>query len=82
MSQERPVIFYEFKTKMWIAIGSVVQGGMILVFWFYMTQTVWVKSDPYRRVSIEPSKTLVVGCSEAGVKKERSAHWIVTKKAE
>ncbi|MCP3874726.1 MAG: hypothetical protein GY699_16440 [Desulfobacteraceae bacterium] len=51
---------------MWVAIGSVVLGVIILVFWFYRTQTVWVKSEPYLRVSIEPAKTLVVVYSRTG----------------
>ncbi len=51
---------------MWIALGSVALGVMVLVLWFYRTQTLWVKSEPYQRASINSAKTLVVVYSRTG----------------
>ncbi len=51
---------------MLLIIGSVVVGIAILLFWFYRTQTVWVESEPYQRVSKEPAKTIVVVYSRTG----------------
>jgi len=47
-------------------IGSIV--GLIVVgfVYFYRTQTVWVESKSYQRVSKEPAKTLVVVYSRTG----------------
>ncbi len=54
------------KKKMLIIIGSVVSGIAILLFWFYRTQTAWVESEPYQRVSTKPTKILVVVYSRTG----------------
>ena len=52
--------------KLLIIIGSIVVVIAILLFWFYRTQTVWIESEPYQRVSNEPAKTLVVVYSRTG----------------
>lgn len=51
---------------MLIIIGSVAVIIAILLFWFYKTQTIWVESEPYQRVSKVPAKTLVVVYSRTG----------------
>lgn len=51
---------------MWIIISSVAVCVVVLLFWFYRTQTVWVESKPYQRASFEPAKTLVVVYSRTG----------------
>lgn len=52
--------------KMWIIVVSVVVGIAFLLFWLYRTETSWLESEPYQRVSKEPSKTLVVVYSRTG----------------
>ena len=52
--------------KILIIIGSIIIGITILAYWFYRTQTVWVESKPYQRVSQVPAKTLVVVYSRTG----------------
>ncbi len=49
-----------------IIIGSSIIGMAILSYWFYRTQTVWVESEPYQRLSKEPANTLVVVYSRTG----------------
>ena len=51
---------------MLIAIGSSVVIIIAMLVYFYRTQTVWIESDPYQRVSKEPTKTLVVVYSRTG----------------
>jgi len=51
---------------MFTIIGVIIFGVLVLLYWFYRTQTVWVKSDPYQRVSKEEAKTLVVVYSRTG----------------
>ncbi len=49
---------------------AIVVSAIILItvglFYFYITQTVWVESEPYHRVSDKPAKTLVVVYSRTG----------------
>ncbi len=53
--------------KNWIIIGCVVVLVIaIILFWFYRTQTVWIESKPYKKISNEPAKTLVVVYSRTG----------------
>ncbi len=52
--------------KMFLIIGGIAAGIVILLFWFYRTQTVWIESEPYQRVSKAPAKTLVVVYSRTG----------------
>ncbi len=54
------------KKKIMIIIGSIVVIIVAILFYFYRTQTVWVESKPYQRVSKEPAKTLVVVYSRTG----------------
>ena len=54
------------KKKIMIIIGSIVVIIVAILFYFYRTQTVWVESEPYQRVSKEPAKTLVVVYSRTG----------------
>lgn len=51
---------------MLIIIVSIIIGIAVLFLWFYRTQTVWVESEPYQRVSKEPARTLVVVYSRTG----------------
>jgi flavodoxin len=52
--------------KICIVIGGAVVSIAILLLWFYRTQTVWIESTPYQRVSNGPAKTLVVVYSRTG----------------
>ncbi len=51
---------------MWIIIGVSVLLVASGLFYFYRTQTVWVESEPYQRISKEPTKALVVVYSRTG----------------
>lgn len=51
---------------MLIIIGSIVIIIVVVFIHFYRTQTVWVESKPYQRISKEPAKTLVVVYSRTG----------------
>ena len=54
------------KQKVWLIIGIslvVIAAGFL---YFYRTQTVWVESPPYKRVSTATAKTLVVVYSRTG----------------
>ena len=51
---------------MLIIIGSIAGLVIVGLFYFYRTQTVWVESKPYRRVSEKPANTLVVVYSRTG----------------
>ena len=53
------------KKKLLIAVGLIVAAAAGL-FFFYKTQTTWVESPPYRRVSTSPARTLVVVYSRTG----------------
>lgn len=47
-------------------IGGIVVIIVASLFYFYRTQTVWIESEPYERISKEPAKTLVVVYSRTG----------------
>jgi len=51
---------------MLLIFGGAVLIVAILFYWFYRTQTVWVESKPYERVSKDPANTLVVVYSRTG----------------
>ena len=54
------------KKKMWFIAGfalAVIAAGLL---YFYRTQTVWVESPPYKRVSTAKAHTLVVVYSRTG----------------
>ena len=38
----------------------VVAAGVVGLLYFYRTQTTWIESAPYQRVSGAPARTLVV----------------------
>jgi len=52
--------------KLWLIIGSVALSITVVLFWFYRTQTIWIESKPYKRVSTQPARTLVVVYSRTG----------------
>ncbi len=54
-----------FKTVLAVA-GSIIALLAVVLIWFYRTQTVWIESAPYHRVSSAPAKTLVVVYSRTG----------------
>ncbi len=55
------------QVKKWLIISSVVAAILVSLFcYYYRTQTVWVESEPYQRVSKDPAKTLVVVYSRTG----------------
>ena len=51
---------------MLLIFSSIVIIIVVALFYFYRTQTVWVESESYQRVSNEPAKTLVVVYSRTG----------------
>ncbi len=53
------------KKMIWAILAALV-GISLLLFWFYRTQTVWIESKPYQRISKKPAKTLVVVYSRTG----------------
>lgn len=54
------------KKKVLIAFGILAVAGIAAAIFFYRTQTVWVESPPYERVSKGPARTLVVVYSRTG----------------
>ncbi len=46
--------------------GAVILGSVVILGWFYRTQTNWLESAPYQRTSQQPAKTLVVVYSRTG----------------
>ncbi len=54
------------KMKILIIVGLIITTAVLLMIWFYRTQTVWIKSEPYERNSNIPAKTLVVVYSRTG----------------
>jgi len=54
------------KKKMYLIIGISIAIITIVLVYIYRTQTVWVESEPYQRISKEPTKTLVVVYSRTG----------------
>ena len=51
---------------MYLLIGISIAIVTVALVYFYRTQTVWVESEPYQRISIEPATTLVVVYSRTG----------------
>ncbi len=49
-----------------ITVGLIVVVVAACLLFFYKTQTTWVESPPYRRVSISTARTLVVVYSRTG----------------
>lgn len=49
-----------------LIITGIVFIAALTFFWYYRTQTVWVKSDDYARNSSSKAKTLVVTYSRTG----------------
>jgi flavodoxin len=49
-----------------IAVGLIIVAAAAGLLFFYKTQTTWVKSPPYQRVSESPARTLVVVYSRTG----------------
>ena len=53
------------KTALTIGL-MVVAAAVAGLLWFYRTQTTWIESPPYQRVSEAPARTLVVVYSRTG----------------
>ena len=51
---------------MWLIAGFILVVIVAGLFYFYRTQTAWVKSPPYKRVSTATPRTLVVVYSRTG----------------
>ncbi len=51
---------------MWLITGFILVVIVVGLFYFYRTQTVWVESPPYKRVSTAATRTLVVVYSRTG----------------
>lgn len=49
-----------------VIISSIIVVAVATFFWYYRTQTVWVKSEEYKRASSIPAKALVVVYSRTG----------------
>ncbi len=56
----------EGKKNMWLFIGIVLVATVTGLFYFYKTQTVWIESPPYKRVSTANARALVVVYSRTG----------------
>ena len=54
------------KKKLLTIVGVIVVAVAAGLLFYYKTQTVWVESPPYRRVSESPARTLVVVYSRTG----------------
>ena len=54
------------KKKVWVITSSLTVIAAVLLIWFYVTQTVWVESEPYQRESKDQANTLVVVYSRTG----------------
>ena len=54
------------KKKLLIIAGIIVAAAAAGLLFYYKTQTTWVESPPYRRVSESPARTLVVVYSRTG----------------
>lgn len=54
------------KKNMWLFIGIVLVATVAGLYYFYRTQTVWIESPPYKRVSATNARTLVVVYSRTG----------------
>jgi hypothetical protein len=49
-----------------IIVGLIVVAAAAGLLYFYKTQTSWVESPPYQRVSKSPARSLVVAYSRTG----------------
>jgi len=54
------------RKKLLIIVGLIVAAAAAGLLYYYKTQTVWVESPPYQRVSESPARTLVVVYSRTG----------------
>jgi flavodoxin len=54
------------KKNLLITVGLIVVAAAACLLFFYKTQTSWVESPPYQRVSKSPARTLVVVYSRTG----------------
>lgn len=54
------------RKKSLIIVGSIVAMVAAGLLFYYKTQTTWIESPPYRRVSELPARTLVVVYSRTG----------------
>ena len=54
------------KKNLLITVGLIVVAAAAGLLFFYKTQTAWVESPLYRRVSKSPARTLVVVYSRTG----------------
>ncbi len=54
------------KKKVLLIVGIIVIIIVVVFIHFYKTQTVWIESEPYHRITKEPAKTLVVVYSRTG----------------
>ena len=54
------------KKNMWLITGFILVVIVAGLFYFYRTQTAWVESPPYKRVSTAIARTLVVVYSRTG----------------
>ena len=54
------------KKNLLITVSLIVVAAAAGLLFFYKTQTTWVESPPYQRVSISPAPTLVVVYSRTG----------------
>jgi flavodoxin len=54
------------KKKLLTIVGIIAVVAAACLLFYYKTQTVWVESPPYQRVSESPARTLVVVYSRTG----------------
>ncbi len=54
------------KKKVWLIAGLILVVLSAGLLYFYRTQTAWVESPPYKRVSVDTARTLVVVYSRTG----------------
>jgi flavodoxin len=54
------------KTNLLIIVGLIIVAAAACLLFYYKTQTSWVESPPYQRVSKSPARTLVVVYSRTG----------------
>ncbi len=54
------------KKNLLIIVGIIVVAAAACILFYYKTQTSWVESLPYQRVSRSPARTLVVVYSRTG----------------
>jgi flavodoxin len=54
------------KKKLLIIVGIIIVAAAAGLLFYYKTQTTWVESPPYQRISESPARTLVVVYSRTG----------------